>query len=122
MAHDGQDIGTAAPVMLDDLLALTGAAIAPVEAITELARTRLREESSVNGRVSSRLVEENQTAAHGLAWLATYAQALRQMHKWATDLESQSKFGEVEALILQITFGEYLWQIYGGLQMNQGEV
>ena len=122
MAHDGQDIGTAAPVMLDDLLALTGAAIAPVEAITELARTRLREELSVNGRVSSRLVEENQTAAHGLAWLATYAQALRQMHKWATDLESQSKFGEVEALILQITFGEYLWQIYGGLQMNQGEV
>ncbi|MEO1555192.1 MAG: acyl-CoA dehydrogenase family protein [Pseudomonadota bacterium] len=122
MAHDGQDMSTATPVLLDDLLALTGAAIAPVDTVTELARTRLREQLSTDGRVSAQLVEENQTAAHGLAWLATYAQALRQMHSWATELESQSKFGEVEALILQITFGEYLWQIYGGLQMNQGEV
>ncbi|WP_299722970.1 acyl-CoA dehydrogenase family protein [uncultured Tateyamaria sp.] len=122
MAHDGQDMSTAAPVLLDDLLALTGAAIAPVDAITELARTRLRDALSVDGRVSSALVEEHQTAAHGLAWLATYAQSLRQMHKWASDLESQSRFGEVEALILQIAFGEYLWQIYGGIQMNQGEV
>lgn len=122
MAHDGQDLGTIAPVLLDDLLALTGAAIGPVEAITELARTKLRDVLSVDGRVSSALVEQHQTAAHGLAWLATYEQSLRQMHKWATTLDAQSKFGEVEALILQISFGEYLWQIYGGIQMNQGEV
>ncbi len=122
MAHDGQDIGNATPVLLDDLLALTGAALAPVQAITELARTRLRDQFSVDGRVSSSLVEKHQTAAHGLAWLATYAQSLRQMHTWATKLDVQSKFGEVEALILQIAFGEYLWQIYGGIQMNQGEV
>ena len=122
MAHDGQDLGNTTPVLLDDLLALTGAAIAPVEALTELARTRLRAELSVDGRVSAALVEQHQTAAHGLAWLATYAQSLRQMHKWASDLNEQSRFGEVEALILQIAFGEYLWQIYGGIQMNQGEV
>ena len=122
MAHDGQDLGGVAPILLDDLLALTGAAIAPVEAITELARTSLKEKLSVDGRVNGALVEEHQTAAHGLAWLATYTESLRQMHKWATALEAQSKFGEVEALILQISFGEYLWQIYGGIQMNQGEV
>ncbi|WP_299588959.1 acyl-CoA dehydrogenase family protein [uncultured Tateyamaria sp.] len=122
MAHDGQDLGGMTPVLLDDLLALTGQAIAPVESITELARTRLREQLSVDGRVSGALVEEHQTAAHGLAWLATYTESLRQMHKWATNLDAQSKFGEVEALILQITFGEYLWQVYGGIQMNQGEV
>ena len=122
MAHDGQDLGGVTPVLLDDLLTLPGAAVAPVEAITELVRTKLREKLSVDGRVSGALVEENQTAAHGLAWLATYAESLRQMHKWAAALEEQSKFGEVEALILQITFGEYLWQVYGGIQMNQGEV
>ena len=122
MAHDGQDMGTVAPVLLDDLLTLTGAAIAPVEALTEVARTRLRTELSVDGRISAALVEQHQTAAHGLAWLATYTESLRQMHKWATALNDQSKFGEVEALILQIAFGEYLWQIYGGIQMNQGEV
>jgi (2S)-methylsuccinyl-CoA dehydrogenase len=34
----------------------------------------------------------------------------------------EGKFGEVEQLILQIAFGEYLWQIYGGIPMNQGEI
>ncbi|WP_147110784.1 acyl-CoA dehydrogenase family protein [Tateyamaria sp. syn59] len=122
MAHDGQDMGAVTPILLDDLLGLTRAALKPVEKITELARTRLRDQLSVDGRVSGELVEENQTAAHGLAWLATYSESLRQMQKWADALEAQSKFGEVEALIHQIAFGEYLWQIYGGIQMNQGEV
>ncbi|WP_299702216.1 acyl-CoA dehydrogenase family protein [uncultured Tateyamaria sp.] len=122
MAHDGQDIGAMTSVLLDDLLALTSAALKPVEEITELARTRLRDQLSVDGRVSGALVEKHQTAAHGLAWLATYCEALRQMQKWAEAISAQSKFGEVEALIYQIAFGEYLWQIYGGIQMNQGEV
>jgi (2S)-methylsuccinyl-CoA dehydrogenase len=77
---------------------------------------------SENGRVSGRLIEENQTAAHGLSWLATYHQSLQQMQKWAEKLQAEGKFGEVEQLIHQIAFGEYLWQIYGGIQMNQGEV
>jgi len=67
-------------------------------------------------------VEENQTASHGLAWLATYAQSLRQMQDWAEKLDAVGKFGETEQLILQIAFGEYLWQVYGGIQMNQGEI
>ena len=122
MAHDGQDLSNVAPVLLDNLLTLTEAAIAPVDAIVSAARDRLRAKLSVDGRVSSTLVEQNQTAAHGLAWLATYAEALRQMQKWAKVLSTESKFGEVEALIHQIAFGEYLSQICGGIQMNQGEV
>ncbi len=122
MAHDGQDLSNVAPVLLDNLLTLTEAAIAPVDAIVSAARDRLRAKLSVDGRVSSTLLEQNQTAAHGLAWLATYAEALRQMQKWAKELSTESKFGEVEALIHQIAFGEYLSQICGGIQMNQGEV
>ena len=122
MAHDGQDLSNVAPVLLDNLLTLTEAAIAPVDAIVSAARDRLRAKLSVDGRVSSTLLEQNQTAAHGLAWLATYAEALRQMQKWAKELSTESKFGEVEALIHQIAFGEYLLQICGGIQMNQGEV
>ena len=122
MAHDGQDLSNVAPVLLDNLLTLTEAAIAPVDAIVSAARDRLRAKLSVDGRVSSTLLEQNQTAAHGLAWLATYAEALRQMQKWAKVLSTESKFGEVEALIHQIAFGEYLLQICGGIQMNQGEV
>ena len=122
MAHDGQTLHAQTPVLLDDLLDLTGAAVGPVDGILELATQKLRDMVSKDGRVSNALVEEHQTAAHGLAWLATYAQSLREMHKWATALSAEGKFGEVEALILQISFGEYLWQIYGGIQMNQGEV
>ena len=44
------------------------------------------------------------------------------MQKWAENLKTNGKFLEVEQLILQIAFGEYLWQLYGGLQMNQGEM
>ena len=122
MAHDGQTLHAQTPVLLDDLLDLTGAAVGPVDGILELATQKLRDMVSKDGRISNALVEEHQTAAHGLAWLATYAQSLREMHKWATALSAEGKFGEVEALILQISFGEYLWQIYGGIQMNQGEV
>ena len=122
MAHDGQEMGTLAPVLLDNLLDLTGAAIVPLEAVLDTARDRVKTLVSADGRVSSALVEQHQTAAHGLAWLATYVEALRQMQKWAEALSEQSKFGEVEALIHQIAFSEYLWQVYGGIQMNQGEI
>ena len=121
MAHDGSMTMTDSPV-LGDLLSLTGAAIAPIEALLDKAKATVRDRVSDGERVSGALIEAEQTATHGLAWLATYVEALRQMHDWAERLDADGKFGETEALILQITFGEYLWQIYGGLQMNQGEV
>jgi (2S)-methylsuccinyl-CoA dehydrogenase len=123
MAHDGQDMTLAqAPVLLDDLLSLTAAAVGPVEAVLEKAKNSVRAMVSKDGRVSAGLIEAHQTAAHGLAWLATYAQSLRQMQKWAEALKANGKFGETEQLIHQIAFGEYLWQVYGGIQMNQGEI
>ncbi|MEL7514320.1 MAG: acyl-CoA dehydrogenase family protein [Pseudomonadota bacterium] len=122
MAHDGQDIEFLQAPLLDDLLALTGAAIAPIDEILTLATAKLKDMVTADGRVSGKLIEANQTAAHGLAWLATYVQSLREMQKWAEALDAQGKFGETEALIHQIAFGEYLWQLHGGLQMNQGEI
>ncbi|MBC6407990.1 MAG: acyl-CoA/acyl-ACP dehydrogenase [Rhodobacteraceae bacterium] len=125
MAHDGQDMTMTTDggsALLPDLLALTGAAVPPVEAVLEKALTSVRALVSVDGKVSGKLVEAHQTAAHGLAWLATYAQGLRQLQAWAEKLSADDSFGEIEQLIHQIAFGEYLWQIYGGIQMNQGEI
>jgi (2S)-methylsuccinyl-CoA dehydrogenase len=122
MAHDGQDIAMTEGTILSDLLALTGAAIAPVETVLERAKTSVADFVTVDGRVSGGAIEAHQTAAHGLAWLATYAESLRQMQNWATRLHAQGQFGEVEQLIHQIAFGEYLHQIAGGIQMNQGEM
>ncbi|MEL7254438.1 MAG: acyl-CoA dehydrogenase family protein [Pseudomonadota bacterium] len=122
MAHDGQDMALNTPVLLDNLLSLTEAAVAPVEGILATAKARLEDMVMVDGRVSGGKIEANQTAAHGLAWLATYVESLRQMQNWAKRLDADGKFGEVEQLIHQIAFGEYLWQIYGGMQMNQAEI
>ncbi|SMP17716.1 (2S)-methylsuccinyl-CoA dehydrogenase [Shimia sagamensis] len=109
-------------VILPDLLKLTGAAVAPMESILEAAIARVKETVSENGRVSGKLIEQNQTAAHGLSWLATYAQSLKQMQAWAEKLDGEGKFGEIEQIIHQIAFGEYLWQVYGGIPMSQGEI
>jgi (2S)-methylsuccinyl-CoA dehydrogenase len=125
MPHDGPPIGTApatTPVLLDDLLTLTRDAAASLTALVETATGRVRDLVSDGGRVSGALIETHQTAAHGLAWIATYDAALSRMQEWAERLESQGKFGEVEQLIHQIAFGEYLWQVYGGLPMSQGEL
>ena len=122
MAHDGQDIALGQSILLDDLTGLTKAAIAPAEAVLEAARASLRATVEEDGRVSGKLIEENQFAAHGLAWLATYVESLRQMQYWADKLTGEGGFGEVEQLIHQIAFGEYLNQIAGGIQMNQGEM
>jgi (2S)-methylsuccinyl-CoA dehydrogenase len=62
-----------------------------------------------------------QAAAHGLAWLATYVEALRQMLGWAKRLEAEQRLGEFERLLLTAGFGEYLAQIAGGIPMSQGE-
>src|SRR6056297_591477 len=122
MAHDGQDVAMENPIILKGLLGLTSAAVAPAEALLEKARAHLRDLVVVDDRVSGSAVEANQFAAHGLAWLATYVESLRQMQAWANRLTEMGKFGEVEQLIHQIAFGEYLWQIRGGIQMNQGEI
>ncbi|MEM6276620.1 MAG: acyl-CoA dehydrogenase family protein [Pseudomonadota bacterium] len=120
MAHDGQ-MQMTTPV-LAGLLDLTREALGPVDDITARAKAALAEMVTENGRVSGALVDAHQTAAHGFAWLATYAESLKQMQAWAEKLDAEGQLGELEKLIHQIAFGEYLWQIYGGMQMNQGEV
>ena len=122
MAHDGQDMTLNQSPVLADLLALTAATLPAVDDILSRAKETVRASVSVGGRVSGALIEQNQTAAHGLAWLATYAQSLQQMQAWAERLQSDGKFGEVEQLIHQIAFGEYLAQISGGIPMSQGEI
>jgi (2S)-methylsuccinyl-CoA dehydrogenase len=122
MPHDGRDMTLNQNPVLADLLSLTAAALPAVDDAVARAKASVRALVTEDDRISGKLIEANQTAAHGLAWLATYQQALQQMQNWAMRLQKQGKFGEVEQLILQIAFGEYLWQIYGGIPMSQGEI
>ncbi|WP_431298380.1 acyl-CoA dehydrogenase family protein [Tabrizicola sp. BL-A-41-H6] len=120
MPHDGQTMTQSAA--LTNLLALTAAALPEVEALLASARENVRGEVTVASKVSPALMEEHQAAAHAMAWLATYVEALRQMQAWAGRIKAEGKFGHMEALILQIAFGEYLNQIAGGIPMSQGEI
>lgn len=123
MPHDGQDLTDTKNCLLPDLLSLTGATIAPLEDLLSKAQAHVRKTVLEGGdRITTTAVERHQTATHGLAWLATYVESLRQMQKWAERLTADGKFSELEQLIHQIAFGEYLWQIAGGIQMSQNEI
>jgi len=81
----------------------------------------VREYALVEGRVSSAKLDEHQFETHSLAWIATYIESLRQMHYWAEIAIKNHKFDEIEKLLLQISFGEYLSQIQSGIPMSQTE-
>ena len=108
--------------LLPDLLSLTSSSLPPIRDLLEKATGKLRALVAADGRVCAARIEANQSAAHAYSWLATYVQALEQMQGWAERLNSKSAFGEMEQLILQIAFGEYLGQIRGGIPMSQGEI
>ena len=116
---DGQAMTQTA--ILADLQALTTAALPEVEAMFVQARDGLKAQVSTGGKVSNQALEARQFQAHALAWFATYVEALRQLDAWAGRLKDAGQFGQMEALILQIGFGEYLTQIAGGIPMSQTE-
>jgi (2S)-methylsuccinyl-CoA dehydrogenase len=105
-----------------DLIATLDEAVSAVEALLEDARHAVAERVSVDGRPIARTLDREQRATHGLAWLATYVEALRQVSAYARRLDEQGAFGEVETLLVQIGAGEYLAQILGGIPMSQGEI
>ncbi len=105
-----------------DLLRMTGEAVGAADTFSGRAREVLSARVKKDGRVSGALLEQAQYGAHAYAWTATYVEALRQLHGWADRLAAKGELGEIEQLILRIGFGEYLWQLYGGIPMSQGEV
>ncbi len=104
------------------LLARCEEAVFAAEGLLAAAKTSLRERVSENGKLSAAAIETHQSSVHGLAWLATYVEALRQMVRWARELEREKRFGEIEHLITEAAFGEYLAQISGGIPMSQNEI
>ena len=92
-----------------------------VEGLLARAKSRLQPRIMPTGRIDSQRLDQEQHAAHGLAWLATYAATLRELAHVATRLAAEGQLGETERLTLQIAAGEYLNHVAGGIPMNQGE-
>ena len=124
MALDGQNAAmqTENYIVMPDLLATTQQALESLDTLLKEAKGTVKSLVAKDGRISSSLMEQHQAAAHGLSWLATYHESMRQMQNWATKLTEAGEFGEAEQLLHQIACGEYHAQVVGGIPMSQGEI
>ncbi len=105
-----------------DIWTQTAAALAATDQLFDAAKDAVRRVVAPTGRIDAALLDQEQFAAHGLAWLEVYRQALRQMRGWAERLDGEGSLGELERLMLEAAFGEYLARIQGGIPMSQVEV
>jgi (2S)-methylsuccinyl-CoA dehydrogenase len=99
------------------LLVRCAEAVSAADRVLQSAKTGVRASLEETGGLDDR-----QATVHGLAWLATYVEALRQTLGWAQRLEEKQRLGELERLIATAAFGEYLAQILGGIAMSQNEI
>ena len=105
-----------------ELIGTLSQTVDAVEALFADARRAVAERILREGRAVARALNREQRAAHGLAWFATYVEALRQLTAYVRRLAATGNFGEVEELLVRIGAGEYLAQIVGGIPMSQGEI
>jgi (2S)-methylsuccinyl-CoA dehydrogenase len=107
---------------MDNIIAKCQEAQQTVDAYYNIAKEQVSKLVLVDGKISKELLNQEQHAAHGLAWIATYKETLREMLNWATNLESENSFTKYEKLILQLIFSEYLCQLKTGIPMSQLEI
>jgi (2S)-methylsuccinyl-CoA dehydrogenase len=105
-----------------DVAATLHQAVQAAEALLADAQRAVAQRVMNDGRAIARTFDREQRATHGLAWLATYVEALRQLAAYSERLAADGNFGEVEQLLVHIGAGEYLAQILGGIPMSQNEI
>ena len=90
----------------------------------------------VNGQLDAQQAHRNQRALHGLAWIATTAEAILATARWGQRLADSDGTGgtgaalehphlahrPAENLLIGIGIGEYLQQLAGGIPMSQNEI
>jgi (2S)-methylsuccinyl-CoA dehydrogenase len=104
-----------------ELIALAREAALAAEAVLRDATAAVRERVCMGPRIVQRLFDREQRATHGLAWLATYVEAIRQTLAHAERMQAGGALGETEEILVRLGLGEYLAQIAGGIAMSQGE-
>ena len=105
-----------------DLIPLLQSAAEAASTLRDRSRDAVAGKVSQGGKIDGEALEREQHAAHGLAWIATYAEALNQVASYARRMSDEGRFGEMEALLAQIGAAEYAAQLYGGVVMSQGEI
>ncbi|MBX3551522.1 MAG: acyl-CoA dehydrogenase family protein [Pseudolabrys sp.] len=104
------------------LVELAREATVAVEAILADAIRAVQAKVSVEGVLVGKLVDREQRATHGLAWLATYVESIRQLTAFAERMQVDQALGALEDHLVRIGLGEYLAQIVGGIPISQSEI
>lgn len=106
------------PPTVPALLAESAAALAPIKTA---ALAFVRKRVAPAGKIDRKLIDQEQHIVHGLAWIATYVETLREVANWAVKLQEEGLFGETESALSCLLFSSYLGDLKGGISMNQGE-
>jgi (2S)-methylsuccinyl-CoA dehydrogenase len=104
-----------------DLISVAQTAAGALETILAEAISKVRARVTADGKIAGSLFDREQRATHGLAWLATYVEAVRQLGAWAERMSAEGRLGPIEELVVRIGLGEYIAQVAGGIPMSQGE-
>jgi (2S)-methylsuccinyl-CoA dehydrogenase len=104
-----------------ELIPLLESAAETTTKLGDQAKAAVKAKLAPDGKIDNAALECEEHVAHGLAWIATYVEGIRQLADYAKRMEGEGRFGEMESLLAQIAAGEYLAQLAGGVVMSQGE-
>ncbi|MEO0466792.1 MAG: acyl-CoA dehydrogenase family protein [Pseudomonadota bacterium] len=119
---DGLAVETGDAPLLDGLQTLLRDAVSAADRFQTVAVATVAANLIVDGKPDRGALLRHQHMAHGLAWVCTYVETLRETCAWAERLAQKGEFGAVEALLAQVLFSDYLAQLSTGIAMNQGEM
>jgi (2S)-methylsuccinyl-CoA dehydrogenase len=106
--------------MPGDQPALTALAHAAADAVEQVLRAAV---AALRARVEGAAERKSvQRALHALAWLATYATAIRALAQHVSELNAAGGLREIEEHAIAVALAEYLAQVGGGIPMSQGEI
>jgi len=120
--EDFMPVAASRPAADHELVELSREATVALDALLADAVAKVRERVVVAGKPDARLFDHEQRATHGLAWLATYVEAVRQLAAYTERMVGTGTLGEIEEHLVRVALGEYLAQIVGGIPMSQGEL
>ena len=109
------------PDTTDDAFSGYTRALAALDQYMASATAALAQRVAHSGKPLAQAIETAQIAAHGLAWLATTTEGLRQLLAWAVQRKAAGRLRELDSLKLQIAFCDYLAQATGRLPIGPGE-
>jgi (2S)-methylsuccinyl-CoA dehydrogenase len=115
------DVTQSSDIQIPSLVTHAATASQAAEKLLESALTASRAVFIANDKIDGATLDQEQHRAHGLAWLATYVEAIKQIADYAARMQIEGRFGEIETLLVQIGLGEYTAQILGGIPMSQLE-